>query len=340
MLTLISHYLTRFFLFIFCAYLSGCATTYHNYSERPDVKQFIQQMAVKHNFNKQQLAQLFSQVKTNQKILNTMSTPGEGLPWYRYRALFVTKARAQQGAAFWQQHGSELAAAQKYYGVDSAIILGILGVETNYGVTQGSYPVIESLSTLAFDYPPRATYFRGELEQFLLLTREMALDPLSVNGSYAGAIGAPQFMPTSYRTYAVDYNKKGYSDLMRNYGDVVYSVANYFKGKGWTPGQPVAVKARVVGQDYLKLLQKGLKSSPMTIAQLKQYGVYSTVPMPAQEKASLLSLLGENGPEFWIVFHNFNVIMRYNTSPRYAMAVYQLADWIRSLHQHNETGNK
>jgi membrane-bound lytic murein transglycosylase B len=336
MIALLSHYMTRWFLFLFCAYITGCATTYHgyvSYAQRPEVRQFIQQMAVKHHFNPQKLTQLFDQVQTNQKILNTMNTPSEGLPWYRYQKLFVTKARAQSGATFWQQHETTLTAAEQRYGVDSAIMLAILGVETNYGHIQGTYPVIDALSTLAFDYPPRANYFRGELEQFLLLTREAPFDPLAVQGSYAGAIGAPQFMPSSYRTYAIDHNSKGYSDLMNNYGDVIYSIANYFKGHGWEAGQPIAVRARVVGQGYLAMLGEKMKSKPFTLAQLQSFGIYPVSAEPKQEKACLLALKGENGPEFWLVFHNFDVILKYNASPRYAMAVYQLGSWIRTIHQ-------
>lgn len=328
MYSLIKHPLGRVIIFLSFIILSGCAAT--TYAERPDVKQFIQQMSVQHNFDKRQLTQLFAQVRPNPKIISIMTTPTEGLPWYRYQALFVTPARAQQGALFWQQHAKTLAYAEKRYGVKPEVILAILGVETNYGRTQGTYPVISSLSTLAFDYPPRASYFRGELEQYLLLTRQAPLNPLTTQGSYAGAIGAPQFMPSSYRTYGVDSNGKGYSDLINNDDDIILSVANYFKAHGWQAGDPIAAKAKVTGDHYQGLLQPGTR---LTLAQFKKAGVTPSMPVATQDQAALIAMAGQNAPEYWLTFHNFKVIMRYNSSPRYAMAVYQLSNLIRDTYQ-------
>lgn len=344
MIARISGSMVRSIALVFCIFLTACAgsnqhnpstTEYHaNYAERTDVQQFIHEMCVKYDFDQRQLLQLFSQVKTEQKILNTMSIPSEGLPWYRYRAMFLTTARAQQGATYWHQHEAAFAAAEKRYGVDTPTMLAILGVETNYGRTQGTYPVINALATLGFNYPPRYKYFRSELVQFLLLTRDTPLDPLTVRGSYAGAIGAPQFMPTSYRQYGVDVGRKGYCDLINNSDDIIFSVANYFKAHGWQAGQPVAVRALVVGNGYQNLAFVHQKSAKFTLAQLQHYGIYpaSSAFKNKNMPAEVLCLAGENGAEFWLVFHNFDVIMKYNTSPRYAMAVYQLSDWIRRLH--------
>lgn len=317
------------FLPLFFSYPVYAATPY---SQKPEVQQFISEMVTKHNFDQQKLVTIFDQVQPNPHIIDIISAPHEGLPWYRYRTLFVKQERAQLGAKFWQEHASVLATAEKKYGVPPQAILAILGVETDYGNFLGKYRVIDALSTLAFYYPPRASYFRSELEQFLLLTRENSLDPLKVVGSYAGAIGQPQFMPSSYRHYSVDTANKGYSDLMSDDNDAIMSVANYFKAYGWQNGQPVAIPARVEGKRFSALRFEALLGPPknkMTIAQLKQYGVYPTQAVAEDQRASLLPLQGKEGLEFWLVFHNFAVIMRYNTSAHYAMAVDQLGGLIK-----------
>lgn len=335
-------YLVRCFIILFCINLVACNTAQEyscvnenkNYTQRTDVSAFIQKMVDKYGFDKSKLYQLFNQVKTEPTILTTMSKPGEAKPWYQYRAMFLQLQRAQQGAAYWHQHEATLAAAQKLYGVDPAIIVAILGVETHYGKIQGNFLVLNALSTLGFNYPQRCRYFRGELEQYLLLTRDTPLDPLTVKGSYAGAMGAPQFMPSSYREYGVDVNHKGYADLMNNADDIIFSTAHYFKAYGWQTGQPVAVQARAVSDSYQKLLTNPL--AIFTLAQLESYGVYPVSSSPLFNKntqVSLLRLEGEHNPEFWIIFHNFGVITKYNASARYAMAAYQLSKWIKTLHQ-------
>ncbi len=321
--------MSRFFLVlilsILSVLLSGCVAAYE---QRNDIQAFIQQMSVEHHFDQKKLTNLFTQVKFNPRIISTMTAPHESLPWYRYRALFVTPERAKAGADYWHEHAATLAAAEKRYGVPAEIIVAILGVETNYGRFQGTYRVLDSLATLAFNYPPRAPYFRGELEQYLLLTREISLDPLSIKGSYAGAIGQPQFMPSSYRHYGVDSTGKGYSDLIHNSNDVIFSVANYFKGYGWQAGQPVAVRAKVTGQNFVPLVTAKTKKS---VAEFKTYGVSPLLALATTSgQASLLPLDEYNGPEYWFAFQNFDVIMRYNTSPRYAMAVYQLGQAIKA----------
>lgn len=337
-----SHYLSGLII-LFCISAAACSDSQDyscvdqnkSYEQRSDVTAFIEKMVDKYGFNKSQLQQLFAKVKTEPKTLNAMGKPGAAKPWYRYRTMFLTTERAQLGAAYWHQNEAILAAAQKLYGVDPAIIVAILGIETHYGRVQGAFPVINALATLGFNYPSRCKYFRDELEQYLLLTRDTPLDPLTVKGSYDGGMGAPQFMPTSYRQYAVDVSHKGYADLMNNADDIIFSIANYFKEHGWQPGQPVAVEARVVGDKYQTLLVKQ-KSAPLTLAQLENYGIYPASSSPLFNKdtqASLLSLEGEHGPEFWLVFHNFDVITKYNASSRYAMAAYQLSNWIKTLHQ-------
>lgn len=286
------------FSFLFLILLvTGCATTGTGYGERPDVQQFINEMAVKHDFNRSQLTHLFNQVTPRKVVIKSTSAPKESLQWYNYRPIFVTAQRAQEGADFWRTHAKTLAYAEQRYGVPPQIIVAIMGVETRYGNHMGTHRVIDALSTLSFDYPRRAHYFRSELENYLLLTREVpTLDVATVKGSYAGAMGEPQFMPSSYRKFAVDASGKGYSDLIHNSDDVILSVANYFKAHGWNNGAPVAIPVH------------------------KKY-VYAN--------AKILLLEGAKGPERWDCFPNFYVITRYNTSPLYAMAVFQLSEMIR-----------
>lgn len=281
--------------------LTGCVST--PYAQRPNVQQFIEQMASEHHFDRQQLTVLFQQAKHDKRIIKAMTAPREKLPWDHYRSMFVTTDRADQGARFWRQHASALAYAQQRYGVPPEMITAIIGIETNYGRTQGSFSALDSLTTLAFDYPPRATYFLGELEQYLLLTREIPLDPLLVRSSYAGALGMPQFMPSSYREYAVSYQRPGRGNLFTNADDAIVSVANYFKAHGWKPGDQIAIPMRV-------------RSGP---------------------GASLLMLMrSDNTAEYWYTFHNFHVITRYNTSSQYAMAAYLLSERIRAIYSKNK----
>lgn len=321
-----------------CLFLTGCATNYGysgNYAERPQVQQFINQMVVKHNFDRQQLTQLFNEVRPRIHTVRSISKPAEALEWYNYKPIFVTYKRAQEGAEFWRQHAAELNYAAQRYGVPPQIIVAIIGVETRYGRNEGKFRVLDSLSTLSFDYPRRATYFRSELENFLLLSRNNpAVNPHTTLGSYAGAMGEPQFMPSSYRDYAVDATRKGYSDLFNNSGDVILSVANYFRGHGWIPGGPVVVPARIESDRYQNLPAQGKKPN-LSLSQFAQYGVYPRGHIPLRLEATLVTLQGDNGAEYWLGFNNFYSIMRYNTSPLYAMAVYQLSEMIRNIYENS-----
>ncbi len=320
-------FLKRFLMTVLLITLTGCAT---NYAARPDVQQFIKQVSSKDKFSKMQLTELFSQIKPNQTIIHNMTTPHEAMPWYTYYPIFLQADRAQEGADFWHKHAATLAYAQKRYGVPPEIIVAILGVETRYGQRQGKYSAFDALSTLAFDYPPRSPYFKSELEHYLLLTREASFDPLSLKGSYAGALGAAQFMPSSYRHYAICYSGKGHSDLFNNADDAIVSIANYFAVHGWQAGGPVAVKAKIIGYRYTYLPAQNLNPQ-LTLGQFAHcYGIYPAKPYALQEKASLIVLANKTGVEDWLGFHNFYVITRYNTSKMYAMAVYQLSAWIRS----------
>lgn len=322
----------RFFISILLTLLlNACAGT--NYAERAQVQQFIEEMSVKHNFDRAQLTYLFNQVKPRPHVVSTMKAPKEtSTPWYAYRAIFIQPDRIQQGVEFWHAHATTLAQAEQRYGVPASMIVAILGVETRYGRTQGKESAFNSLATFAFDYPRRAPYFRSELENYLLLTREMSLDPLTLKSSYAGALGQPQFMPSSYRNYAVDATGKGYSNLFSNENDVILSVANYFKAHGWLENQPVTVQARVDGSRYEDLSCQPNKPQ-MTIAELARYGIRPLKFLPSNEMASFLPLEGIRGQEYWLRLHNFYVITHYNTSPFYAMAVYQLSEKIKERYQ-------
>ena len=242
----------------------------------------------------------------------------------------MTPERIKAGTAFWEQHRTTLEQVARDYEVSPGIILGILGVETFYNRKTGKHRVLDALATLAFQYPPRAAFFRGELEQFLLLTREQRLDPLSLLGSYAGAMGMPQFISSSYRGYAVDFDRDGRADLWNNPADVFASVANYLKKHGWEPNQPIAVRARVTGQGYRNYLEEKLGPPRNRLEHLIRSGVVPNTSIPGNPLVSLVTLDGEYEPEYWIGLKNFYVITRYNHSPLYAMAVYQLSEAINN----------
>lgn len=289
---------------------------------------FIDQMVDKHHFDADALRQLFADAKLRQDIIDAISRPAEAKPWYDYRPIFVTRSRVQGGVQFWREHAAALAKAEKTYGVPAQIIVAILGVETRYGKHAGRYRVLDSLSTLAFAYPPRSRFFRSELEQYLLMTREEKVDPASLLGSYAGAMGQPQFISSSFRAYAVDFDGDGKRDLWDDTDDAIGSVGNYFKRHGWRRGEPVAQPARITGKAPQKLLDAGLKPK-FSAAELARHGVELKGKAPEGLDGALFSLETRDGPEYWVGWNNFYVITRYNHSPLYAMAVYQLSEAIR-----------
>ncbi|HEC20198.1 MAG TPA: lytic murein transglycosylase B [Gammaproteobacteria bacterium] len=298
-----------------------------NVATRPDVQQFINEMVKKHGFDKQTLTGVFKQVRLKQKIIDAITRPAESKPWYQYRPIFVTDTRINEGVKFWNENEAILARAEKEYGVPPEIIVAIIGVETRYGRHKGGYRVIDSLSTLAFEYPKRSKFFRGELEHYLLLAREEGLDPLSIKGSYAGAMGKSQFISSSYRNYAVDFDGDGKRDLWHNTADAIGSVANYFKRHNWQPGGKIAAPA-LVGSNHIQVLvQKGYKPHS-TVAELRQRGATAKSNLDPDALAGLIELKTRAGREYWIGLNNFYVITRYNHSPLYAMAVYQLGQAI------------
>ena len=297
---------------------------------RPQVQAFIREMVAKYHFDGKQLYAAFSRAHAQPSIIDAMNRPAEAKPWYAYREIFLTPKRVQGGAQFSRTYRAALERAERIYGVPAEVIVAIIGVETSYGGNTGKYKVLEALSTLAFDYPRRADYFRKELEDYLLLTRAEGIDPLSIKGSYAGAMGLGQFMPSSYLRYAVDFDGDGHRDLWNNPVDAIGSVANYLSKNGWQRGEPVTLRVQVDGQPYRELISSKAQRPTRSVLSFRQQGIIipAGVVNDAQ-KAILLELQGGNSPEYWFGFDNFYVITRYNQSPLYAMAVYQLSQTIR-----------
>lgn len=285
---------------------------------------FIDNMVARHGFNKTELSRLFAKTKVRNSILGLMDRPGTGRPWYQYMPKFVNERRIQGGVEFWQENARTLSRAEATYGVPAAIIVAIIGVETIYGTQTGNVPVMDALTTLAFHYPRRADFFRDELENFLLLTREEKMNPLLPKGSYAGAMGIGQFMPSSYRQYAVDFDGDGKRNIWTNVDDAIGSVANYFKKFGWQAGQPVMMATQVRPDTNVSLLTEELNLS-YTLKQLKQQGLLFHGDQPDNISGLLVELVTEQGTAYWVGLQNFYVITRYNHSKHYAMAVYQLA---------------
>lgn len=294
---------------------------------KPEVEAFIAKMAQDHGFDRERLRTTMGALKPNEDIIKAFERPSTAKPWHEFRGIFVTPTRIEGGVKFWQEHAPLLQRAREVYGVPPELIVSIIGVETIYGRRTGGFRVIDSLYTLGFEVERRAQFFRGEFEHFLLLTRDNGLDPLQVKGSFAGAMGVPQFIASSYRSYAVDFDGDGRVDLWNSIADVIGSVANFLHAHGWAAGQPVTVPARLSGGDALALLERGLKPN-LTLAEMKTRGVEPTEELPESVEAGLFSLDGKDAQEHWISLQNFYVITRYNRSKNYAMAVYQLAQQI------------
>lgn len=288
---------------------------------------FIDSMVATHRFNRPELDQLFQSVEIKDDIIKKISTPAEGMPWYKYRKIFMTEARINGGVKFWQENEQVLAAVEKQYGVPAEIIIAIIGVETLYGQHTGKHRVIDALSTLAFAYPPRSKFFVSELENYLLLCRDERLNPLAPTGSYAGAMGIPQFMPSSFRAYAADFDRDNRRDIWHNKSDVIASIANYLARHQWRPGQVIALPVKAVGENYKAVLSKDLKPD-LSLASLESFNLKlldPSAPIPLTTKVKILALEQQQGEELWATLDNFYAITRYNHSPLYAMAVFQLS---------------
>lgn len=296
---------------------------------RPDVQTFIDTMVNKHHFSRDEMTSLMDNVKTRQQVLLQMRKPLEIEPWRTYQMLFVNEWRIKHGVEFWKKHEAALKKAEATYGVPASIIVATVGVETKYGERMGGYRVIDSLSSLGFSDSPRAAFFRSELEQFLLLTREQHMDPLKIEGSYAGAIGQPQFMPSSYRAYAVNFSGSGQADLLNDPVDVIGSVANYYHKHGWHEDQPIATQALTIGSRYNYFVKKHKLEKWLHLKELARYGVIPKSKIKhTTDKLKVVELPSRFHKEYWLGYPNFAVIKSYNSSDLYAMAVYQLSQYI------------
>jgi membrane-bound lytic murein transglycosylase B len=292
---------------------------------------FVRDMVDRHGFDPVELKGVMERASYRQGIIDAMNRPYEAKPWHSYRQLFLTPERIGGGVDFWRSNAELLARAESAYGVSPQIIVAIIGVETNYGGNLGKHLVIDALTTLGFAYPRRADFFRRELEAFLLLSREEKVDPVAAVGSYAGAMGKPQFIPSSYRAYAVDFDGDGRRDLWDTNADVIGSVANYLKGHGWRPGEPVAFLAEPsagvpVG---LEIAEKSPVAPNTTAGDLRAAGVAWRETLQPDAPATLIRLDGVQD-EYWVGLDNFYAITRYNHSNLYAMAVHLLSEEIRA----------
>lgn len=303
-------------------------------AETPLLNQFVNKMVEKHQFNATKLKKLFRSVKIKQNIIKAMQKPAEGMPWHRYRKIFMTNSRINKGVKFWQKNERVLAAVEAQYGVPAEIIVAIIGVETQYGGNTGSHRVIDALSTLAFAYPKRSDFFIGELENFLLLCREEQINPLNPTGSYAGAMGIPQFMPSSYRAYAADFENDNKRDIWTNNADAIVSVANYFVAHHWQKGAAIAYPVTSQDKSFQQVLTKGLKPD-IQWQQLQALSITAQTTIQPHKKVKLFSYQQPQKKDLWVGLDNFYVITRYNHSSLYAMAVFQLSRAIYQSKQQN-----
>ena len=311
----------------FCIGMFMLFTTHGIYADaslvkRKDVQKFINKMVAQHHFDRRQLNAIMREAVYQPQIIESMDKPFEKKTWDVYKDLFLQPARVQAGIDFWRANQAALERAQKEYGVSVPIIVAIIGVETLYGKHQGNYRVLDALTTLAFNYPKRSEFFTKELGEYLLLCREQRVPVTKYRGSYAGAMGLPQFMPSSYRYYAVDFTGNGKRDLINNNSDAIGSVANYFHQHGWKMGESIVAPVHVSGSRYKKLAMNS-KTANYSYKQLISAGVKPvSFTQKRPQKAGLIEMTTQTGQEYWLAYPNFYVITHYNTSPQYALVVY------------------
>ncbi|MCH7880741.1 MAG: lytic murein transglycosylase B [Proteobacteria bacterium] len=316
---------------LFTTVVSNAAEiTRGDYKDRADVKTFIEKMVGQSDYTESELVELFSTVKKQDHLFELLNKPAEKeLQWHEYRHIFVSKKRIKQGVKFWRTHQALLSEVYRKTGVPEQIIVAIIGVETFYGTYKGEDPVFDSLVTLAFDYPKRGLFFTRELEQFLLLVKEQNLNAKDLRGSYAGAMGMPQFIASSYRSYAVDFDSDGQIDLFDSIADSAASVANYFVKHGWRVNEAVAGPLTALENNSIDQLIPGKKPS-YRWSDLAQNGLHSNTELDPATEVALIKLEQKNRLEYWVGLQNFYVITRYNHSELYAMAVYQLSLLIKA----------
>ena len=313
----------KLYIFLFLSIIISSVSHSHNV-ERENIRAFINNMVNKHGFKEEYLIEVLKKAESKESILKAISRPAERtLTWNQYRDIFIKKERINAGVDFWVNHKDILEKISDKTGVDIEIMLGIIGVETYFGRITGGYRVIDALSTLAFDYPKRSPFFTRELESFLLIIREEAMDPFNATGSYAGAMGSPQFMPSSYRAYAIDSDGDGKRDIWNNWEDVIGSVANYLVVHGWQKGNQIIVPALLAEDSEEIEIKNGLKATESIESLLSKGVIFETI-MNDDHPAELLKLEQKNYNDYWVAMHNFFVITKYNHSIMYGLAVYQL----------------
>jgi membrane-bound lytic murein transglycosylase B len=302
--------------------------------EHPGIDEFVKQANLDYGLPENEVRALLSQAEYKQSIIDAISRPAESKPWHEYRQIFLTEQRINEGVAFWESNRELIRTASEKFGVDEEIIVSIIGVETFYGRITGSYRIIDALVTLGFYYPEnlssdRSAFFSSELMQYIRLASEEGLPVAEVTGSYAGAMGMGQFMPSSYREYAVDFDADGSRDLWHSTADVVGSVANYLNRYGWQHGQPVTRPATASKEAAFNEIATKNFMPTLTVDQWREKGFSSSGDLSPDLPAAVLQLAEEKRNTYWLTFKNFYVITRYNRSPRYAMAVYELSQEIK-----------
>lgn len=304
-----------------------------DYSEREDVLAYVDGLVAQHGFAKRELLGVFAEASHQPSIIEAISRPKERtLKWHEYRDIFLKETRIDGGVAFWEENAAALQAAEQTYGVAPEYVVAIIGVETYFGKVMGAHRVLDALATLAFDYPPRADFFRGELTEFLLLVREEQRTPTEFIGSYAGAMGYGQFIPSSYRSYAVDFDGDGVRDIWANSTDAVGSVANYFAAHDWRSAGLVALPVQVAQADSADAVANEGLALNHTVDELRALGVRAP-DLDGAAAAGLLRMELLDGDEYWLALHNFQVITKYNRSRMYALAVHQLSQAIKGRRQ-------
>ncbi len=303
-----------------------------DYSTHPKAVEFIDKMVKEHGFKREALQQVLAGAEKKPGILEAIARPAEKTkPWYEYRQIFMGQERIDQGVEFWQQNEAVLSSVSEQYGVEPEVIVAIIGVETRYGRHMGNHRAVDALATLGFDYPPRGAFFVGQLEQLLILAREQNLDPSTLMGSYAGAMGYGQFIPSSYRHYARDHDGDGVADIWANKGDAIASVANYFKEHGWRLAEPVMHKVALTKPASSFAFNDSARPKT-TVAAWRSSGVAISDAVDANKAATLLMFEQQDGPEYWLGFNNFYAITRYNRSHLYARAVWELSQAVKQAY--------
>lgn len=310
-------------IFILCIQSTFADTAF---LARNDVQRYIDDLVASKRFNRPELEAVFANVEIKPSIIKILDRPSTSRPWYEFRKNVVTERQINNGVRFWQENRADLLRAEQQYGVPASIIVAILGIETSYGTNTGSFRVVDALATIGFDYPRRAQFFREELTEFLLLIKEERGNPLNFKGSYAGAMGLPQFMPSSFRKWAVDFDGDGYRDIWRSRSDAIGSIANYFKLHGWLAGGRIIVPATVQPTPQIDQLVADKFNLHYTVGDLRKMGVMPLENIADRELAVLVPLETSAGvTEYWLGLNNFYVITRYNKSTLYAKAVQELS---------------